>query len=109
MPSSLFTMLGAPKRIALAFRPDEVLHGTVDNLTDEQGEMLLPLASGDLDFQLALRVFDHLPGSRYLLLLKRRPRQGSASELRWALYNPDRQLIAEIRAMFHWLKLKKAD
>jgi len=104
---TLFTMLDAPTRVALAFRPDEVLYGEVDDLTDEQGELLLPVTPSDLDFQLALRVLDHIAGRRYLLLLKRRPDSRRQPELRWSFYNPDRKLLEEIRAMFAWLKKKK--
>lgn len=106
---TLFTMLGAPKRVALAFKPREVIYGTLDDLTDEQGELLLPLSPGDLDFQLALRVLDHIAGSRYILLLKRRPHAKGSPTLHWSLYKPDRQLLTEIRAMFDWLKKRGKD
>jgi len=103
---TLFTMLDTPKRVAVAFLPEEVLFGDLANLIDKQGDLLLPVAPGDLDFQLALKVLDHIAGSRYVLLLKRKPGV-QQPQLRWSLYAPDRKLLAEIRAMFAWLKKKK--
>ena len=104
---TLFTMLGSPKRLALAFRPEEVIYGEVDQLKDEQGDLLLPFGPDDLDFQLGLRVFGHLAGTRYLLLLKRQP--GEPVRLHWSLYRPDKKLVQEIRAMFRWLQKKKEE
>lgn len=106
---TLFTMLGAPKRVAFAFTPREVLYGSLADLIDEQGDLLLPLSPNDLDFQLALRVLDHIAGSRYLMLLKRQPLAKGPPTLHWSLYKPDRRLLVEIRAMFDWLKKKKRD
>lgn len=104
---TVHTMLGAPRRIAVAFSPREVLHGELEPLTDEQGELMLPIRAGDNDFQLALRVIDHLAGSRYLLLLKRRPAPGGSHDLRWALYDPEPALLKEVHAMFRWLREHK--
>lgn len=105
---TLFTALDAPRQLALAFRPQEVIHGSLDDLTDQEGELLLTLDSGDDDFQMAVKTYDHLPGSRYLLLLKRKPTKNSKRPLvRWSVYKPDKVLLREIRVMFRWLEQKK--
>ena len=105
---TMHTMLGSPRRIALAFSAEEVIYGDLDPLTDDQGDLMLPIISGDVDFQLALRVIDYLPGSRYLRLLEERP-TGAGKELRWSLYRPDRPLLEELRAMFRWLEKRKKE
>ena len=105
---TLFSALDAPRQLALAFRPQEVIHGSLDGLVDQEGELLLTIDSSDEDFQMAVKTFEHLPGSRYLLVLKRKPSKDSKKpQVRWSLYKPDKTLLREIRAMYHWLEQKK--
>jgi len=105
---TLFTMLNTPKQLAVVFHPEELIYGDLEQLTDDSGDLLLSLDPGDVDFQMALKTYDFLPGSRYLLLLKRQPtRDKKDFILRWSLYNPQPRLVQEIRVMFRWLKEKK--
>lgn len=96
-----------PKQVALAFQPREVLHGSIEEVADDDGELLLPLGPESEDFQLAVKVHPHLPGSRYVLMLKKQHQKDRPPVLRWALYRPDDRLLAEIRVMFKWLDLRK--
>jgi hypothetical protein len=96
-----------PKQVALAFQPREVLHGSLEEVVDDDGELLLPLGPDSEDFQLAVKVHPHLPGSRYVLMLKKQARKDRPTAVHWALYRPDDQLLAEIRAMFKWLERRE--
>jgi hypothetical protein len=107
---NLYANFNTPKQIGVTFKPKRILYGSLEGLTDEQGNLYLQLDPGDEDFQMALRTFKHLPGSRYLLLLKHPPEKDGRKQrpkLHWATYNPDDKLLSEIEAMFRWLEKKK--
>ena len=105
---NLYTTNSSPKQLSVTLEPSRVIHGSIKGLTDPQGELVLRLKPGDEDFQTALRVFKHLPGSQYLLLLKHAPPGGSGKRKRprlfWATYNPDARLLAEVDALFGSLR-----
>jgi hypothetical protein len=106
---TLFSRFEQHNQISVAFRPSEILYGELkDHLTEEK-ELDCRLGPADLDFQMALRVQEHLPGTKYVLLLKLKPderRKKQPPVLRWALYRPDKRLLTEIRAMYQWLDKK---
>jgi len=107
---NLYANFNTPKQIGVTFKPKRILYGSLEGLTDSQGDLYLQLSPGDEDFQMALRVFKHLPGSRYLLVLKHPPKKDGRRQrpkLHWATYNPDDKLLREIEVMFRWLKKKK--
>jgi len=117
---STFTAFSNPKRVALAFRPTEVLHGEMDKIVDAAGEIAVELDEGQLDFHLALNIASTIPGRSYLLFLKEKPHPGQKkisgwegsitqptklpAKYFWALYRPDKKLLSEVRAMYAWLK-----
>lgn len=107
---TLYVAFNTPRQLALAFHPEETFYGSLEDDMDDDGELLLPLKPGDDDFQLAVKVIRHLPGSRYLLLLKKKPSKNEKEqpELKWALYTPEKRLLVELRAMFKWLEKKDA-
>lgn len=121
-----YSMYGATKQVGLLFRPQKVLHGSLEDDLDEQEELPLRLSDSAPDFRLALLLRDHLPGKRYLIFLKEKPsdedsgpqRTGWRASLwrppppppaayRWALYRPEPALLARVREMYHWLDNKK--
>jgi hypothetical protein len=89
--------------LTLAFHADELLFGSLERELDEAGELLLQPEPSSPEFRLALRIQRNLPGTRYLLFLKRQP-QGKAERLRWALYRPTQQLLQEIRSRYTALR-----
>lgn len=106
---TLFSRFEQHKQISVAFRPSEVLYGELKDHLSSDKELFFRLGPADLDFQMALRVQEHLPGTKYVLLLKLKPderRKKKLPVLRWALYRPDKRLLAEIRTMYQWLDKK---
>lgn len=91
-------------QLALAFRTREVLYGSIDQDKDTDGELRLRLDPSAADYSLARKIQKQLPGTHYLLFLKRRPRRDGKHDLRWAFYRPRRKLMAEVRARYRWLK-----
>lgn len=92
-----------PSELTLAFHADELLFGSLERQLDEAGEVLLQPEPASPEFKLALRIQRNLPGTRYLLFLKRQP-QGKTEQLRWALYRPTHQLLQEIRSRYAALR-----
>jgi len=95
---------GRSGQLALAFRAREVLYGSLNEDQDTEGELTLRLDPSAADYSLARKVQSQLPGTHYLLFLKRRPRGGDKPDLRWAFYRPRRKLMAEVRSRYRWLK-----
>lgn len=95
---------GTSGQLALAFRPREVLYGSIDKDKDTDGELHLRLDPSAADYNLAKKIQSQLPGTHYLLFLKRRPQGDDKHDLRWAFYRPRRKLMAEVRARYRWLK-----
>lgn len=91
---------GVARRLTLAFQPREVLYGSVEGQVDSDGELTLQPEPGTDEFRRALRAQKSLPGTRYLLFLKRR----GAGESRWALYQPSAGLLADVRGRYAALK-----
>ncbi len=106
---TLFSHFEQHNQISVAFRPSEVLYGELKDHLSKDKELYCRLGPADLDFQMALRVQEHLPGTKYVLLLKLKPDERGKKRppvLRWALYRPDKRLLTEIRAMYQWLDKK---
>jgi hypothetical protein len=103
----LFSRLDTARRVSVAFRAQQVLHGTLKGLLDDEKQLILPINPGDLDFQMALKTQSHVVGSRYVLLLKLKPGK-KQPVLRWAIYRPEQRLLTEIRTMFKWLKKQES-
>lgn len=106
---NLFSQLGEERQMGLAFHADEVLHGSLEDHLDENGELYLSLKPGDQDFYLSVKVQRHLPGTRFVLLIKFKPTPGdNASKprtvVRWSLYRHEKGLVRELRAMFRSLE-----
>ena len=95
---------GASGQIALAFRPREVLYGSLKPDRDTDGEIPLRLDPSAADYNLAKKIQKQLPGTHYLLFLKRRPKGEGSHDLRWAFYRPRRKLMAEVRIRYRGLK-----
>lgn len=109
---TLFSRFEQHNQISVAFRPSEVLYGELKDHLSKAKELYCRLGPADLDFQMALRVQEHLPGTKYVLLLKLKPderRKKQPPVLRWSLYRPDKRLLAEIRGMYKWLEKKDDD
>jgi len=93
-----------PRQLALAFRADEVLHGSLDKELDDARELTLRLDPSSREFRLALHLQQQLPGARFVLFLKHNAR----GELHWACYRPSAQLLVELRTRFAWLARRPA-
>jgi hypothetical protein len=105
---SIYSTFSSPKQLALAFRPQETLHGKLEERIDKEGELMLQLTpSNSEDFRLAVQLQKQLPGNRYIVFLKEQPTRDDRPLLRWALYGDDKDLQAEIRAMYQWLEQEK--
>jgi hypothetical protein len=105
---SIYSTFSSPKQLALVFRPQETLHGKLDDRLDKEGELMLQLTpSNSEDFRLAVQLQKQLPGKRFIVFLKEQPTGDDRVLLRWALYGDDKELIAEIRAMYQWLEQEK--
>lgn len=91
-------------QMALAFRAREVLYGSLEQDKDAEGVLRLQLDPSASDNRMANKILKQLPGTHYLLFLKRRPRKDGKHDLRWAFYRPRRQLMAEVRTRYRWLK-----
>jgi hypothetical protein len=95
------TIYGAAQHLALAFAPAEVLHGSLDAELDRKTRLLVvPVAPSAEAVQLADRIPRRPAGAHYLLLLKRAPRTSGGHQLRWAIYQPTRQLLSHVRSLF---------
>jgi hypothetical protein len=106
---NLSSVHDADRQVSLAFRPVEMLYGSLADKLDDEKQIHLTLGPSDTDFQRALAAQQHLPGSRYLILLKWKPeKDNEQAQTRWALYRADKQLLAEARAMYNWLEKKRA-
>lgn len=100
-----FTDHSLPSQLSLAFAPDEVLYGSLDDKLDAQRELMLRLDPGSRDFHVALRIQQQLPGTRYLVFLKQQPSR--QRRLVWSFYKPSKRLMAEVRAQFRMLRLSR--
>lgn len=98
------TSMRGRRQLALAFKPTEVFHGAISRDLDSDGVLRLRLGPSSRDYHRAARVEHQLPGTRYLLFVKRKPGRRGKVRLRWAFYQPRRQLLAEVRARFRWLR-----
>jgi hypothetical protein len=94
-----------PQEMLLLVHPEEVLHGRLKQVLDQEGELVLRVAASNADFRLALTEEPFLPGTRYLVFLKRP--EPAANGWRWALYRPERRLLEEVRAAYHRLRNRK--
>lgn len=111
--------LTSARQVSLVFRPLEVLHGSLAGLADEEGDVVLTLGPGALDFNNALAAAERVAGRRFLLFLKERPRRGLRppagwegslwqqpvvkKRYAWALYRPETLLLSRVRTMYAWL------
>ena len=95
---------GSSGQLALAFRPREVLYGSLEADRDTGGQLRLRLDPSAADYRLAKRIQAQLPGTHYLLFLKRQPRRDGTNHLRWAFYRPRRKLMSEVRSRYRMLK-----
>ncbi len=104
---SVYASFSTAKELSLVFRPQELLHGSLESALDREGDLQLQLtAATSDDFRLALQLQKHLPGTRYVMFLKRQP-LGSRAVWHWALYRHDPRLIAEIRAAYELLRQER--
>lgn len=95
------SIYGAAQHLALAFAPAEVLHGSLEAELDSKTHLLVVPVSPSADaMQLADRIPRRPAGAHYLLLLKRAPRANGGHQLRWAIYQPTRQLLSHVRSLF---------
>lgn len=120
---SSFGRKGDPVKVTLAFLPERVIHGSLEEGLDAQGELLLSLEDEDLDFRRAFKVQRFLPGKRFLVFFKRRPikksrrprGEGWRASLwrpppepkpvyRWTLYGPEALLVSRVQALYRMLK-----
>jgi hypothetical protein len=107
---NLSSVHDSDQQVSLAFRPVEMLYGSLADQLDDDKQIYLTLGPSDEDFQRALSAQRHLPGTRYLILVKWKPAKGDERvQTRWALYRADKQLLAEARAMYSWLKKKRSN
>lgn len=104
---TIYRMFDAPRQIGLAFRPQEVLFGSLGAWLDKEGELQVPLNPSDEDFRMAAKANARLAGTRYLIVLKRKPSSDDRVVLRWAMYVPDEVLMTELRAMFKWFNKER--
>jgi len=114
---------GDPTRITLAFEPGHVLHGSLKESLNEEGDLLLTLEDEDLDFRRAVKVGSYLPGRRFLVFFKERPAKKKTNAkasgwkaslwrpppkpkpvYRWSLYRPEPALITHVQALYRLLK-----
>lgn len=104
---SVYATFSSAKELSLVFRPKELLHGSLEGALDKDGDLQLQLTpSSSDDFRLALQLQKHLPGTRYVMFLKRQP-VGSRAVWHWALYRDDPKLVAEIRAAYELLRQER--
>jgi hypothetical protein len=97
-----FSTFSNAKQLALAFHPEQMIYGSLDDDLDRDGDLVMQLTPAQNDFRLAIQLQRLLPGTRYLLFLKRQP--GQPPVWHWALYRDDAQLIQEVRATYEILK-----
>jgi hypothetical protein len=90
-------------QVSLAVTPTKVLHGLLEADLSKDGAIMLKLDPSSEGFAAAVRS-ERRPGTRYLVFIKRKPLQGKEYELRWALYQPTKELLHEVRAMYAWLE-----
>jgi hypothetical protein len=104
---SVYASFSSARELSLVFRPQEILHGSLAGALDENGDLQLQLTpSSSDDFRLALQLQKHLPGTRYVMFLKRQP-VGTRVVWHWALYRDDPKLISEIRAAYEALRQER--
>jgi hypothetical protein len=105
---SVYSTFSAARELDLVFRPEVVLHGSLAGSLEGDGDLRLQLTpSSSDDFRLALTVQQRLPGTRYVMFLKRRPLAGGRVAWHWALYRDDPALLKEIRGAFEALHREK--
>lgn len=104
---SVYATFSSARELSLVFRPQEILHGSLEGALDKEGDLQLQLtpASSD-DFRLALQLQKHLPGTRYIMFLKRQP-VGGRKVWHWALYRHDPKVVSEIRAAYELLRQER--
>lgn len=101
---SHYTRRGHSNQLSLAFRARETLYGSLKQDLDQNNELHLRLGPTAGDYRYALSVQKQLPGTRYLLFIKRRPRKDGTHSLQWAFYRPRRKLLVEVRTRYRWLR-----
>jgi hypothetical protein len=117
-----FSQLTTARQVSLVFRPLEVLHGSLAELTDEDGGIALVLEEGSLDFNAARAAARRVAGRRFLLFVKERPQRAARplagwegslwqqpaaqKSFQWALYRPAALLLLRVRTMYAWLARK---
>jgi predicted small lipoprotein YifL len=89
---------GAERHLNLAFRPEELLHGTLDGELDRDRQLVVRIPATTEAFEIARRLPEWNGGLRFLLLLKRA--HDDARELCWAIYLPPSRLLAQVRTLF---------
>lgn len=97
-----------PSQLTLAFGPDELLFGALDERLDERRQLMLRLDPGSPDFEVARKIQRQLPGTRYLVFFKQRPGLDGARRLLWSFYRPSAQLLAEVRTRYRWLEHERS-
>jgi hypothetical protein len=98
----------SPSQLTLALRPYEVLHGSLEEDLGSSGEITLQIDRSSLGFERALQIQRQLPGTRYLLFLKREPVRDKEQRFHWAFYRPTRRLMAEVRTRYRALARRSA-
>jgi hypothetical protein len=109
---------GAERHLNLAFRPDELLHGTLDQELDRDRQLVVRIAASAEAFEIARRVPQWNSSVRFLLVLKHQcAREGGPGArralersdqghcgLRWAIYLPTARMLARVRTLFSRLR-----
>lgn len=91
---------GAARQLSLAFRPAEVLHGSLEGDLDRDRLLVVHVAPSGEAIKAARALPTRPDRARYLLLLKRRPLPGGGHQLRWAIYQPSATLLAHVKSLF---------
>jgi hypothetical protein len=104
---SIYSTFNSPKQLAVGFRPQNLIYGDLNEYLDKDGELMLQLTPASEEFRLAVQLQKSLPGNRFIVLLKEKEGSDGQRVLRWATYNEDPEVIAEIRTMYTWLKRYK--
>jgi hypothetical protein len=102
---STYSAFNRARQLALAFHPEELIYGSLEGELDRDGDLGLQLTPAQNDFRLAVQLQRLLPGTRYLVFLKRQP--GNPPIWHWALYRDDPQLIQEVRATYDLLRRER--
>jgi len=101
---SVYSTLGSPKQLALALHPQVVIHGSLEPYLDKDGDLMLQLTPSTDDFQLAVQLQKNIPGTQYLVFLKKQPSSSATPIWHWAFYRNEPRLLQEIRAVYSHLQ-----